>query len=58
MQSSATSRLSIQLMDCLSQKPEVFAVSMDPNFAAYLYNDYLSVFPGKKEPHSIMLQRY
>ncbi|KAG7981890.1 hypothetical protein I3843_04G021300 [Carya illinoinensis] len=55
--SSATSRLSIQLMDSGSQKPEVFAVSMDPNFAVYLHNDYLSVFPGKKEPRGIMLQR-
>ena len=62
MQSPATSRLSIQLMDSVSQKPEVFAVSMDPNFAAYLQNDYLSVFPGKKElrgePRGILLQRY
>ncbi|KAF5479524.1 hypothetical protein F2P56_000335 [Juglans regia] len=54
---SATSWLSIQLMDSVSQKPEVFAVSMDPNFAAYLHNDYLSFFPGKKEPHGIMLRR-
>ncbi|KAB1211673.1 Paired amphipathic helix protein Sin3-like 2 [Morella rubra] len=57
LQSSATPRLSIQLMDSVIQKPEVFAVSMDPNFGAYLYNDYLSVFNGKKEPRGIMLQR-
>ncbi|BFG26777.1 hypothetical protein CerSpe_130510 [Prunus speciosa] len=54
---SAPSRLSIQLMDSVSEKPEVFAVSMEPNFASYLHNDFLPVFPGKKEPHGITLQR-
>lgn len=57
MQFSAPSRLSIQLMDSVSEKPEVFAVSMEPNFASYLHNDFLPVFPGKKEPHGITLQR-
>ncbi|KAM0958184.1 hypothetical protein ACFX13_023925 [Malus domestica] len=55
--SSAPSRLSIQLMDSVSEKPEVFAVSMEPNFASYLHNEFLPVFPGKKEPHGITLQR-
>ncbi|XP_031274590.1 LOW QUALITY PROTEIN: paired amphipathic helix protein Sin3-like 2 [Pistacia vera] len=55
--SSSPSRLSIQLMDNVIEKPEAFAVSMDPNFAAYLLNDFLSAFPGKKEPHGIALQR-
>ncbi|KAH7532571.1 hypothetical protein FEM48_Zijuj04G0034500 [Ziziphus jujuba var. spinosa] len=55
--SSAPCRLSIQLMDNVSEKPEVYAISMDPNFAAYLHNDFLSGFPGKKEPHGITLQR-
>ena len=48
-------------MDFGHDKPEVTAVSMDPNFAAYLQNDYLSVFPGKKElrgePRGILMQR-
>ncbi|XP_044505763.1 paired amphipathic helix protein Sin3-like 2 isoform X2 [Mangifera indica] len=55
--SSYPSRLAIQLMDNVIEKPEGFAVSMDPNFAAYLLNDFLSTFPGKKEPHGIALQR-
>lgn len=45
-------------MDNVSEKPEVYAISMDPNFAAYLHNDFLSSFPGKKEPHGITMQRY
>ncbi|KAK9272549.1 hypothetical protein L1049_002922 [Liquidambar formosana] len=55
--SSSPSRLSIQLMDGESEKPEVVAVSMEPTFAAYLHNDFLLVLPGKKEPSGIMLQR-
>ncbi|KAJ7970915.1 Paired amphipathic helix SIN3-like protein [Quillaja saponaria] len=54
---SSPSRLSIQLMDNMNEKPEVFAVSIDPNFASYLYNDFMSGFSGKKEPHDIILQR-
>ncbi|KAJ7974484.1 Paired amphipathic helix SIN3-like protein [Quillaja saponaria] len=54
---SSPCRLSIQLMDNMNEKPGVFAVSIDPNFAFYLYNDFLSVFSGKKEHHSIILQR-
>uniref|UniRef100_A0A2P2MR97 Paired amphipathic helix protein Sin3-like 2 n=1 Tax=Rhizophora mucronata TaxID=61149 RepID=A0A2P2MR97_RHIMU len=55
--SSSPSQLCIQLMDNAVDKPEVLQVSMDPNFAAYLHNDYLSVFSGKKEPHDIILRR-
>ncbi|GKU97034.1 hypothetical protein SLEP1_g10217 [Rubroshorea leprosula] len=55
--SSPPSHLSIQLMDNVIEKPEAFAVSMDPNFSVYLHNDYLSVFSGKKEPHGITLRR-
>lgn len=44
-------------MDNGHDKPEVTAVSMDPNFAAYLYNDFLSV-PDKKEKPGIFLKRY
>lgn len=56
-QSSSPSRLSIQLMDNVIEKPEAFAVTMDPNFAAYLLNDFLSAFLGKKEPHAVVLRR-
>ena len=57
LQSSLPSRLSIQLMDNVIEKPEAFAVSMEPNFSAFLHNDFLSVFPGKKEPYGITLNR-
>ncbi|MED6209113.1 hypothetical protein PIB30_051552 [Stylosanthes scabra] len=55
--SSTPSRLSIQLMDNMNEKPEMFAVSIDPNFSFYLHNEFLSVLPAKKEPHGILLQR-
>ncbi|KAE9590399.1 putative transcription regulator Others family [Lupinus albus] len=55
--SSTPSRLSIQLMDNMNEKPEMFAVSIDPNFSFYLHNDFLSVSPTKKEPHGVILQR-
>jgi len=57
VQSSAPTRLSIQLMDFGHDKPEVTAVSMDPNFASYLHNDFLSVVPDKKEKPGIFLKR-
>jgi len=47
----------IQLMDNANEKPEMVAVSVEPNFAAYLYNDFLSVSSSRKEPPGIMLQR-
>ncbi|XWS68918.1 hypothetical protein CRYUN_Cryun04dG0134600 [Craigia yunnanensis] len=55
--SSAPTHLSIQLMDYGHDKPEVTAVSMDPNFAAYLHNDFLSVVPEEKEKPGIFLKR-
>ncbi|KAM7269592.1 hypothetical protein ACFE04_025089 [Oxalis oulophora] len=55
--SSAPTRLSIQLMDYGHDKPEMTAVSMDPNFAAYLHNDFLSVVPDEKEKPGIYLKR-
>ncbi|KAJ8750132.1 hypothetical protein K2173_014047 [Erythroxylum novogranatense] len=55
--SSSSPHLSIQMMDKVIEKPEVLQVSMDPKFATYLYSDYLSVFPGKKESHDIILCR-
>ncbi|KAL2252439.1 UNVERIFIED_CONTAM: Paired amphipathic helix protein Sin3-like 1 [Sesamum indicum] len=54
---SSPTRLSIQLMDDANEKSEVVAVSVDPNFASYLHNDYLSVVHGKKESSAIMLKR-
>lgn len=45
-------------MDDGNEKSEVVAVSVDPNFATYLHNDYLSVNHGKKESSVIMLKRY
>lgn len=58
MQSSSPSRLSIQLMDSIIEKPEAYAVSMDPAFASYLQTEFLSTSSGKKEEgHDIMLKR-
>ncbi|CAN4124323.1 unnamed protein product [Withania somnifera] len=54
--SSQPTRLSIQLMDYVYDKPEVSAVSMDPNFAAYLSNELLSVIP-QKENSGVFLTR-
>ncbi|KAI3704766.1 hypothetical protein L1987_74995 [Smallanthus sonchifolius] len=54
--SSGPCCLTIQLMDDGNEKAEFIAVSVDPNFAAYLHNDFLSVVPGKKES-GIMLRR-
>ncbi|XP_071735041.1 paired amphipathic helix protein Sin3-like 2 isoform X1 [Rutidosis leptorrhynchoides] len=54
--SSGPSRLTIQLMDGTNEKPEVVSVSVDPNFATYLHDGFLSVSPGNKES-GIMLQR-
>lgn len=55
--SSTPTRLSIQLMDNGHDKPEVTAVSMDPNFSAYLHSDFLAVVPEKKEKSGIFLKR-
>ncbi|CAO2825485.1 unnamed protein product [Amaranthus hypochondriacus] len=55
--SSSPTRLSIQLMDNGNEKPEMVAVSIEPNFAAYLFNDFLSVVYSRKESQGIMLQR-
>ncbi|XP_022999276.1 paired amphipathic helix protein Sin3-like 3 isoform X1 [Cucurbita maxima] len=49
--------LSIQLMEFGHDKPEVTAVSLDPNFSAYLHNDFLSILPDRKEKSGIYLHR-
>uniref|UniRef100_A0A7N0U8T1 Histone deacetylase interacting domain-containing protein n=1 Tax=Kalanchoe fedtschenkoi TaxID=63787 RepID=A0A7N0U8T1_KALFE len=54
---SSLPRLSIQLMDSCGEKPEVAAVSIEPNFASYLYNDFLVAAPSKREPSGVLLQR-
>ncbi|XP_074287328.1 paired amphipathic helix protein Sin3-like 2 [Silene latifolia] len=54
---SSPDRMSMQLMDDENEKPEMVAVSLDPNFAAYLYNDFFSVVSRSREPKGIMLQR-
>lgn len=58
LQSPGPKKLSIQLMDCGHDKPEVTAVSVDPNFSTYLHNDFLSVVPDKKEKSRLFLKRY
>ncbi|XP_060193680.1 paired amphipathic helix protein Sin3-like 2 isoform X1 [Lycium barbarum] len=54
---SSPARLSIQLIDDGGDKSEVVAVAVDPNFAGYLHNDYLSVKNGKKESSAVLLKR-
>ncbi|KAL6507331.1 hypothetical protein OROGR_023526 [Orobanche gracilis] len=54
---SLPTRLTMQLMDDGNDKSETVAVSIDPNFASYLDNDYLSVDHRKKELTKIMLKR-
>ncbi|XP_017235252.1 paired amphipathic helix protein Sin3-like 2 isoform X2 [Daucus carota subsp. sativus] len=54
---SEPSQLCIQLMDDRNEKPEVVAVSVDPNFATYFHKDFLSVVPNKKESPGILLRR-
>ncbi|KAF3625274.1 Paired amphipathic helix protein Sin3-like 1 [Capsicum annuum] len=54
---SSPTHLSMQLMDNGGDKSEVVAVAVDPNFAGYLHNDYLSVKHGKKESSAVLLKR-
>uniref|UniRef100_A0A7N0V4M3 Histone deacetylase interacting domain-containing protein n=1 Tax=Kalanchoe fedtschenkoi TaxID=63787 RepID=A0A7N0V4M3_KALFE len=54
---SSAPRLSIQLMDSCNEKPEIAAVSIDPNFAGYLYDDFLVAVPSRREPSGVLLQR-
>ncbi|XP_073125861.1 paired amphipathic helix protein Sin3-like 2 isoform X2 [Henckelia pumila] len=53
---SFPTRLSIQLADDGSDKSGVVPDSVDPNFSAYLSNEYLSVC-GEKESSTMMLKR-
>ncbi|PKA63860.1 Paired amphipathic helix protein Sin3-like 4 [Apostasia shenzhenica] len=54
---SNPTRLSIQLMDYGTEKPDITAVSIEPNFSAYLYNDFLSSLSDRKERHGIFMRR-
>ncbi|XP_074295941.1 paired amphipathic helix protein Sin3-like 4 isoform X3 [Silene latifolia] len=54
--SSSPTRLSIQLMEKCQDKPESTAVAMDPNFSAYLHEDFLSAVPDNKEKPGIFLR--
>lgn len=58
LQISSPTQLSIQLMEYGHEKAEVTAVSIDPNFTAYLYNDFLSSDPDKKKRRAVFLGRY
>lgn len=40
------------------EKPEVTAVSIDPNFSSYLFNEYLSSMSDKKLSEGVFLVRY
>ncbi|WOL03842.1 paired amphipathic helix protein Sin3-like 4 isoform X2 [Canna indica] len=56
-QSSDGTRLSIQLMEYGHEKPEVTAVSINPNFSSYLYSDFLSSISDRKVLQGIFLRR-
>uniref|UniRef100_A0A453DN90 Sin3 C-terminal domain-containing protein n=1 Tax=Aegilops tauschii subsp. strangulata TaxID=200361 RepID=A0A453DN90_AEGTS len=54
---SSPMRLSIQLMEYGHEKPEVTAVSIEPNFASYLFSEYLSNSSGTMLPEGVFLGR-
>ncbi|XP_072965914.1 paired amphipathic helix protein Sin3-like 4 [Typha angustifolia] len=54
---SNPTRLSIQLMEYGHEKPEVTAVSIDPNFSSYLYSEFLSSASDRKGIYSVFLGR-
>ncbi|XP_062206253.1 paired amphipathic helix protein Sin3-like 4 [Phragmites australis] len=54
---SNPTRLSIQLMEYGHEKPEVTAVSIDPNFSSYLFSEYLSSMSDKKLSEGVFLVR-
>ncbi|CAA0820219.1 Paired amphipathic helix protein Sin3-like 1 [Striga hermonthica] len=54
---SNPTQFSIQLMNDEDEKSEVFAVSIDPNFATHLHEEYLSVNHVKEESSLNMLKR-
>ncbi|KAJ8465430.1 hypothetical protein OPV22_027982 [Ensete ventricosum] len=56
-QSSHVTRLSIQLMEYGHEKPEATAISIDPNFLEYLYNDLLSSVSDREGAQGVFLGR-
>ncbi|AQK89858.1 Paired amphipathic helix protein Sin3-like 3 [Zea mays] len=54
---SSPTRLSIQLMEYGHEKPEVTAVSIDPNFSSYLFGEYLCSTSDKKLSEGVYLAR-
>ncbi|CAF1725419.1 unnamed protein product [Brassica napus] len=48
--SSAQTRLAIQLMNSGNDQPEVTAVAVEPGFANYLQNEFLSLVPDEEKP--------
>ncbi|KAG2302536.1 hypothetical protein Bca52824_031187 [Brassica carinata] len=48
--SSAQTRLAIQLMNSGNDQPEVTAVAVEPGFANYLQNDFLSLVADEEKP--------
>ena len=58
LQCSNPTRLSIQLMEYGHEKPEVTAVSIDPNFSSYLFSEYLCSLSDKKFSEGVYLVRY
>ena len=58
LQHSNPTRLSVQLMEYGNEKPEVTAVTFDPTFSQYLYNDYLSSIQDTKLADDVFLRRY
>lgn len=55
---STPTKLSIQLLDYGHDKPDVTSISMDPAFAVYLLNNFLSSLSNTKENPRIYLKRY
>lgn len=45
-------------MDYGNEKPDVTAVSIEPNFSSYLYNDFLSSVSNINERLDIFMRRY
>ncbi|PKA53860.1 Paired amphipathic helix protein Sin3-like 4 [Apostasia shenzhenica] len=56
--SSNPTKLSIQLMDHGGyEKSDVTAVSIEPNFSSYLYNDFCSSASYRNDRHEIFMKR-
>jgi len=54
---SNPTRLTVQLMEYGHEKPEITAVSIDPNFSSYLHDEYLSSISDSKVSEDVFLER-